>query len=95
LALLEAMMARLPVISARVEGVEEVIEDGVQGLLVSLTDPDALAKSILQLSAAPEQRYLMGAAARLRVLNAYTTDIMCGQYLEIILRQLGKRGAGE
>jgi glycosyltransferase involved in cell wall biosynthesis len=95
MALLEAMMANLPVIATRVEGVEEVIEDGVHGLLVPLEDVNGLAKAILQLSTAPEQRRRMGAAARLRVLNSYTADQMCGQYLTIMLECLVKQGASK
>ncbi len=93
MALLEAMMAGLPVIATRVEGVDEVVEDGVHGLLVPTEAPDALAKAILQLCRDPEMRRRMGAAARKRVLESYTTDRMCGQYLALMRRGLGEGNA--
>jgi len=90
MALLEAMMAGLPVIATRVEGVDEVVEDGVHGLLVPLEDPPALAEAILQLAGDRQARSRMGAAASLRIAGEYTTDRMCENYLKIIL-SLGKR----
>lgn len=88
MALLEGMMASLPVIATRVEGVEEVIMDGRQGLLVPLEDPIALTQAILQLLNDPERRALMGSAARNRVFEGYTTERMCEQYLAVILKYL-------
>jgi len=90
MALLEGMMAGLPVIAARVEGVEDVVEGGLHGLLVPLESPDELAKAILQLFRDPEMRRSMGEAARKRVLESYTTDRMCGQYLAVIQQGLGE-----
>jgi L-malate glycosyltransferase len=48
-ALLEYMAAGLPAIATDVGGSREVIEHGLNGLLISPDDPDALAKSILSL----------------------------------------------
>lgn len=93
IALLEAMLAGLPVIATRLEGVDEVVEDGVHGLLVPTESPDALAKAILQLCRDPELRRRMGAAARRRVLESYTTDRMCGQYLDVMRQGLGEGNA--
>lgn len=85
IALLEAMSAGLPCISTKVEGVDEVIVEGVHGLTVPIENPDALSQAILQLLRDPETRKRMGAAARLRVSEFYTVDRMCGQYLELML----------
>lgn len=90
MALLEAMMAGLPVIATRVEGVDEVVEDGVHGLLAPLEDPLAMAEAILQLAGDQQARSRMGAAASLRIASEYTTDRMCENYLKIVL-SLGKR----
>jgi glycosyltransferase involved in cell wall biosynthesis len=86
LALLEAMMAGLPVIATRVQGVEEVIENGVQGFLVPLENPEELAKSILKLLSKPDQCRQMGIAASARIMQGYTTDQMCEKYLRVILK---------
>ena len=89
LALLEAMVAGLPVVATRVEGVEEVVEDGLHGYLTPLEDPNALANAILQLSSDSERRRTMGEAARKRILETYTVDRMCEQYLQVIEQGLG------
>jgi glycosyltransferase involved in cell wall biosynthesis len=90
MALLEAMMAGLPVVAARVEGVEDVVEHGAHGLLVPLESPQALADAVLQLCSASEaQRREMGGRGRARILESYTTDRMCEQYLQVIEQGLG------
>lgn len=98
MALLEAMMAGLPVVAARVEGVEDVVEHGTHGFLVPLESPQALADAVLQLCSASEaERREMGGRGRARILESYTTDRMCEQYLQVIEQGLdeGKAHAAE
>lgn len=84
MALLEAMMAGLPVIATRVQGVEEVVENGVQGILVPLESPEELAKAILQLLSDSDQCSRMGLTASARIMQGYTTSQMCEKYLQVI-----------
>jgi glycosyltransferase involved in cell wall biosynthesis len=86
IALLEAMSGGLPVIATRVEGVEDVVEDQVQGLLVPVEDSEALAKAIIQLINDPKKRNEMGMAASSRVKQLYTVNHMCNESLELIKR---------
>ena len=59
--LAEAMNAGTPVVATRVDGIPELVEDGVTGRLVAPGDPGALADAILDVLA---RRAEMGAAGR-------------------------------
>lgn len=94
IALLEAMSAGLPIIATRVEGVDEVVQEGVHGILVKPESAEELAKAILQLSADIEGRQRMGNASRLRVLESYTIDRMCERYVKVFEKGLSEGNAG-
>lgn len=62
--LLEAMESEVPVIASAVGGTIEVVDHGVNGLLVPPCDPQALATSIALLLRDFDQRRRMGIAGR-------------------------------
>jgi glycosyltransferase involved in cell wall biosynthesis len=66
LAVLEAMAVGLPVVATRCGGPEEIVEDGVSGLLVPVGAPRELAAALRGLLAAPETAKAMGQAAARR-----------------------------
>jgi L-malate glycosyltransferase len=66
-ALLEYMASGLPTIATDVGGNPEVIENGVDGLLVKPGDPTALADAISSLLKDPNLASQLGAAGRERV----------------------------
>ena len=61
--LAEAMAVGTPVVASRVDGLPEVVDDGVTGALVPPDDPGALAGGVLRVL---ERRDAMGAAAAAR-----------------------------
>jgi colanic acid/amylovoran biosynthesis glycosyltransferase len=63
-ALMEAMASRRPVVATRLSGIPELVEDGVNGLLVPSEDEAALAEAITQLASDPELRRRMGERGR-------------------------------
>jgi glycosyltransferase involved in cell wall biosynthesis len=66
MALLEAMAYGMAAVATEVGGIPEVVDDGVDGLLVPNEDPAALAAALTGLAADPERRQRLGAAARAR-----------------------------
>jgi glycosyltransferase involved in cell wall biosynthesis len=62
----EAMAAGVAVIATRVGGVGEILEDGVQGLLVASGDEDALAAAVESLLRDPDRRRALGRAGSAR-----------------------------
>jgi glycosyltransferase involved in cell wall biosynthesis len=64
---MEAMASGLPVVSSRLMGVPELVEDGVSGILVGPGDVGGLAAALRALAEDPERRRRMGEAGRRRV----------------------------
>ena len=97
LALLQAMGAGLPVVGTEVEGIRQVVQDGVNGRLVPSGDGAALAQTLRDLYRRPEEWPRLGDAARRTVWEGYSQEAMLARlaalYLE--LAQQGRhRGAG-
>jgi len=67
--LLEAMACGCAIVGSRGMPVEEVMHNGVEGLLVPMNDPGALARRVSALLADPGLRGQLGAAARRRALD--------------------------
>jgi len=63
-ALLEALAAARPVVATRVAGIPDVLEDGVNGLLVPEKDAGALAAALGRLAREPDTRARLALAAR-------------------------------
>lgn len=74
--MLESMAMRRPVISAKVGGHGELIEDGMNGYLIASGDVDALADRIATLAQDPNLRAQIAHAARARIEEQYSTAAM-------------------
>ena len=69
--LVEAQSQRLAVLSTNLSGVPELIEDGVNGLLVAPGDHGALGAALERLITGPELRQQLGSAGRTVVLERF------------------------
>ncbi|HEX3816778.1 MAG TPA: glycosyltransferase family 4 protein [Chthoniobacterales bacterium] len=85
----EAAACGLPQITTREAG--DVVEDGVQGIIVPPGDVDALAEAIQQLYDHPEIVERMGLAARERVLENFTWDHFRVRLLDAYQRAMSTR----
>lgn len=65
----EAMAAGVPVVVTRTGGLAEIVTDGVDGLLVAVHDPDAIAAAVIRICRDPELRAALVAAGRTRALD--------------------------
>jgi glycosyltransferase involved in cell wall biosynthesis len=70
-AVLEASACAIPVVTSNVDGLPEVVKDGVTGFLVPPADACAAAQALLRLLADRALREQMGAAGRSFVLERY------------------------
>lgn len=83
LAVAEAMASGLPVVIADMPGVREVIEPGVEGLLVEPLIAHDLGDRIRELLYDPARRAAMGAAARKRAVERYSLEIVARELLTV------------
>ena len=71
---LESMAAGVPVVATRICATEEIIEDGVHGLLVPRREPRALAESILRILHDGELAERLARAGRERVRACFSFE---------------------
>jgi glycosyltransferase involved in cell wall biosynthesis len=89
LVLLEAMDAGLPVVATRVIGSEEVVIDGVTGLLVRPRSAPALEQALGRLLEDPDLRKSYARAGRQRFEDSFTSARMVADTLAVYDRVLG------
>lgn len=83
-AAIEAMGCHLPVVMTNCGGAREGVTDGVEGYIVPVWDPEAMADAIIRLARDPELRARMGRAGRERVLREFTVSRHVKQFLELL-----------
>lgn len=76
---LEAMALERPVVATAVNGVPEIVEPGVTGVLVERADGEALARAVLDTLADAERARAMGRAGRRRVQTCFTASRMIAE----------------
>jgi len=86
--LLEAMAMMKPIVATKIEGIMEILENGLIGVLVSPKDPQILSEAIVDLLIHKDKARQMGFAARKIVEERFGVDIMVqkveGVYEELL-----------
>jgi L-malate glycosyltransferase len=79
IAVIEAMAAGLPVITTRVDGLDEVVRHGQDGLLVPPADAGALTAAVVQLFEDARLRAALAREARATVARRFSVNVMLPQ----------------
>jgi sugar transferase (PEP-CTERM/EpsH1 system associated) len=90
--ILEAMAAGRAVVATRVGGADEMIEDGVTGVLVPPSDSHALAGALRRVLFAGDGGAAMGVAARHRVEAEFTLAGMMDRYEQLYTDAAASKG---
>jgi glycosyltransferase involved in cell wall biosynthesis len=83
---MDAMHCGLPVVATRAGGIPELIADGVDGLLVGVREPAALAGALQRLAADPALRARLGAQARETARLRFGSATMVAAYQDLYRR---------
>ena len=89
--LIEAAAMSRPIVATTIPGVTEVVEDGVNGLLVPPRDAGALAEAIVELLVAPSLRMSYGTTGRRKAVQQYDDNVVAGRYLDEYRRAWSER----
>jgi glycosyltransferase involved in cell wall biosynthesis len=83
ISLIEALAAGKPIVATNIKGNREVIDNGVNGLLVNPADPAALAEGISHLIRKQEQARRMGEKAREKARASFSEEAMVQRTLDL------------
>jgi glycosyltransferase involved in cell wall biosynthesis len=86
---LEAMAAETPIVGFAVEGIPEVVDDEVTGLLVPSGDVAALADALVRLADDPLLRKQFGSAGRRRLEAQFLPEKMVSKHAELFEKLVG------
>ena len=84
--LLDAMACGRPIVATEAGGIPEIVEDGVNGLLVPPRDARALARAIVDALKNDPLRSRMGAAGLARVQERFTVERMVAETVSVYAR---------
>ena len=83
LTLLEAMSAGLPIVATAVGGNGEIVQDGITGFLVPVTNVGAMSERLVKLIEDPSLRRQFGMAAREAAIERFDERVMIESYLSL------------
>lgn len=81
--IIEAQASGVPVVATKVGGVLDIVDDGVDGMLVAPSDPEGMADAIIKVLRDQELSSLLAKNGRLKVLSRFTLEKMAEKTLEV------------
>lgn len=91
--LAEAMAMGVPIVSTRISGIPEMVDDGVHGLLVEPRDPVALASAMQRVLTDPALRHRLSVAGRQRMCERFDSRITTLALRDLFVAQLRQVGS--
>jgi glycosyltransferase involved in cell wall biosynthesis len=91
-AAMEAAAMGLPVVATDIRGCREVVEDGANGLLIPVGDPEALSAAIRKLGEDPGLRRVMGEAGRRRARQRFDERAVVSKVLHTYREVAQRKG---
>ena len=82
--MLEAGLGGCPVVASRLEGIRDVVTEGVNGHLVAPERPQAFVNAILRYHNHPEMLDTASKRAARHVANTFGWDAVANQYVEVL-----------
>ncbi len=83
IAILEAGMAKKPVIASKVGGITDIIDDGKEGILVEPHNAETLKKAISELINNGEKRLRFAAALHEKIMKTFDAKLMAERTAEV------------
>ncbi|MBF0478524.1 MAG: glycosyltransferase family 4 protein [Candidatus Omnitrophica bacterium] len=93
-ALLEAMMMARPVVASNIPGIDEIVRNGQDGILVNTADPQMFAEALIKLCQDPQKSIKMGQQGRQRVLENFLIGKEIKKLKEIYTASVGQQTSG-
>jgi glycosyltransferase involved in cell wall biosynthesis len=90
-AIIEASAEGIPVVATRVGGIPEIIDDGVNGLLVDEGDVDGLAAALERIVRDDALRTMLGANARARFFERYEMEGWASRVADLLAGDVALR----
>ncbi len=87
---LEGMACGLPVVATRASGLDQLVQEGVNGYLVNINDAPALADRLTELIDNPHERRRMGKESRRIAEQEFAWEYITEQYVAIYKRIANK-----
>jgi glycosyltransferase involved in cell wall biosynthesis len=91
---MEAMAMELPIVTTRIMGIPELVEDGAAGLLVAPGRVDQLTDALRALVRSPQERRRLGAAGRQKVALEFDVRNSARRLRAVLAAEIGLEGAG-
>lgn len=89
--LIEAMGCGLPVVATKVGGASEVIESGVNGILIEPNDPDVIAREVIRLSGDEKLRSEIAERGMRSVRERFSAETMVEKHFELYSKWMNER----